>query len=56
MRSKYLDLSFWSWYCNAIYSYPGGLPFPNSPLTAIELNYLGSNIFLNGIEDPWQWV
>jgi hypothetical protein len=57
MRSKYLDLSFWSWYCNAIYSYPGGLPFPNSPLTAAELNYLGSNIiFLNGIEDPWQWV
>lgn len=57
MRSKYLDLSFWNWYCNEIFGYPGGLPNPDSPLAAAQLNYLGSNIiFLNGVEDPWQWV
>mmetsp|Transcript_15867 Transcript_15867/g.29059 ORF Transcript_15867/g.29059 Transcript_15867/m.29059 type:complete len:449 (-) Transcript_15867:27-1373(-) len=57
MRSQYLDLSFWNWYCNEIFGYPGGLQNPDTSLAGAQLNYLGTNIiFLNGIEDPWQWV
>ncbi|CAG9317196.1 unnamed protein product [Blepharisma stoltei] len=57
MRSKYLNLTFWDWYCNAIYNYPGGLPLPDVDIAGYDLNYLGTNIlYTNGDEDPWQWA
>jgi len=57
MRSKYLDLPFWKWYCNAIYDYPGGLDLPNTNLTRQDLNYMGSQIIYSyGDEDPWKWA
>lgn len=58
MRSSLLDMDYWSWFCNLVFDYPGGLPMPGGiDVTRAELNYKGSNIiFLNGIEDPWRWA
>ncbi|CAG9333894.1 unnamed protein product [Blepharisma stoltei] len=57
MRPSYLNMTFWNWYCQQIYSYPGGITLPNTNITAAGLSYKANNIvYTNGSEDPWQWA
>lgn len=57
MRSPFINVTFYQWSCNQIFSYPGGLNLPDTDVTAAQLSYLGSQIiYTNGNEDPWQWA